>query len=201
MKKILYDEVPFSRDYNYDKLTNSEASEVFLTINEKKQDDYKYIAGTVVKCTLLFIVCSLSIYVTIFVLDWHNIIEQFSTPPYSRVVYQKIFSVFINFTTLSFCIKEIKFWIKFRTVHRKFLIAKGNIADVQKNNIRPDVFHPDGVKALLTVAVSDSEALPPLDVSLYRYDDVIIGDSIIIIYFPKEPIHIYLYEPWGQSHE
>ena len=196
MTKRLYDEIPFSRDYNYDKITNNEASEVFLAINEKRQDDHKYIAGVVVKCTLLLIVCSLSIYVTIFVLDWNEIIERFSDIPNSWVIYRKIFSIFLNVLLVSFCAKEIIFWVKFRNIHRKFLIAKGDIVDIQKNNIKPDVFHPNGVKALLTVAVSDEEKLPPFDISLHPYDNVIIGDSIIIIYFPKEPIYMYLYKPW-----
>ena len=198
MTKRLYDEVPFSRDYNYDKLTGREAGWALKVINGKKRDDYKCIVSIVLKRTLLLIVCFLCIYVTIFVLDLRETTEHFSNPLGSWVISRKNFSIFVNVTTAVFCVKEIVFWIKFRNVHRRFLIAKGNIANVRETNVEPDVFHNDGVKVTLTVAVSDNEALPPLDITYFRHfcDDIVIGDPIIVIYFPKQPCYLYLYKPW-----
>lgn len=202
MNKILYDEVPFSRDYNYDKLTNSEASQVLNIINGDRRHNYKYIVGTVVKYTLLLLVSFIGIYITIFVIDWKEI---FSSSVSLKVILEKIFTMFIHILIVSFCVKELIFGVKFRKVYNKFLIAKGNVADVQKINVKPDDFHPNGIKVLLTVAVSDSEALPPFDISLRPYDDVIIGDSIIIISFPgapaRTPFYSYLYQPWEQRYK
>ena len=200
MKKNLYNEVPFSIDYNYDKLTSSEASEVFLTINNMKNRNF---VGTVVKYILLLIIPVIGIYLTIFAVDWTEILSYSDYSGKLKVILNIIFIMFIDILGVSLWVREIIFNVKFRKIYNKFLIAKGNIIDVQKTDIQPDYFHPDGVKALLTVAISDSEALPPFDISLHQYDDVVIGDSIIIISFPKisARVYAYLYQPWEQRHE
>ena len=197
MAKKLYDEVPFSKDYNYDELTESEASEIFLTIKEKKRRDRKFAAGEIVKFTVLLMVCIMSICITIFVLDWRELAMAAGT---LKLILFIAYRLFINIMVISLCAHEITDSIRFRRViNSRFLIAKGTIADIQKEDVDPDFFHPDGIKALLTVAVSDKEKLSPFDISLHSYDDVVIGDRIVIIYFPNELMRIYLYEPWNKA--
>lgn len=198
MAKKIYDEVPFSRDYNYDKLTTDEANRVIKTLDGQKQHDKKYTAETVVKFTLLSVLCVLSLYILIFVFDWSEITNIYDN---INLILYAGFKIFLSVLFISIFIKEIIIAAKSKKESNRFLIAKGNIVSVNETNIKPDFFHDDGIKVDLTVSVSDNETLPPFDITLYRNlcEYIVIGDPIIIIYFPKGPYYIYLYEPWYEK--
>ena len=72
-------------------------------------------------------------------------------------------------------------------------------------HVVPDYLHYDGTKIMMTVAVSENEVLPDLDITNYKniYKEMVIGDDIIILSFPQHneywERYRVLYGPWENA--
>lgn len=182
MKKI-FDEIPFSKDYNYDKLTDEETAELVKRLSLTKKGSKAYLAKAITKTVLQIVMLCVLIFSFIFFIDWSD-----SSDNLFYIIERTVLAVFVVGIGIWCCAEDVKFIRRYGKENETFLIAKGTVVKIREEHIKPDYWHDDGTKRLVTVAVSETEVLPEFDMSFYLTcfkKELSAGDSLVIISYPK----------------
>lgn len=202
MKKF-YDEVPFSKDYNYESLTTKEITWVMRYINKRDKIVKKSVVNAVLAAVAVVAIAVLVILNTVFVIDWRTIADMdYTVWPIGNHIISICLIIYIAFCFIKIAADTKKKKDKDETV----LIAKGKIAGFKELHVVPDKWHSEGIKVMMTVSVSENDALPDFDITYpYRilYKEMVVGDDIIVLSFPQRSFvqgrYRFLYGPWEEK--
>lgn len=188
-----YSEIPFSKDFNYDKLTNEETAELVKRLSLTKKSSKVSLTKAVINTALQIVILCVLIFTYIFIIDWND-----NSDSLFYVVARTIYSVVIVCAGIWYFAGDINFFRQYSKENEMFLIAKGTIVKIRAEHIKPDNLHDDGIMHLVTVAVSETEVLPEFDISFYiTYfkKELSVGDSLVIISYPKrlDPVSRYVF--------
>ncbi len=209
MNVNLLDEVPFSKDYNVDSLTDWETQEILDAVNSWDKDHKKRIIHIAVWTILLAIFLGFILWNLIFTVDWRTVLSSDFSFRNSWYEQRLFYNIVFLCAAIVFGIKTFFLWKKELRNSYKFLIAKGKIVKINDEKVKPDeIWHRDGIKTTVTVAVSENEKLPDFDVTIFTYEQgyrelLAVGESIVVLSFPaaydygdKKIDRLYFYKPW-----
>lgn len=199
-----YDEVPFSKNYNFDELTGKEASWVMKNLNARMKMNRVDVLWGGVWAIVFVLGAVLMAWFVIYETRAHGPDDEYRDLP-GLIIHGVYYLVaFVGFALIGIGI--FKASVKNRKVDDDILIAKGKIAGFKEVHVVPDdLWHRDGIKVLMTVCVSENEVLPDFDFTCYinLYKQMRAGDDIVIISFPRhdDPMFRYSfwYEPWTEE--
>lgn len=185
----LYDEVPFTKDYNNDRLTDRETTSVLDALQQEERLAKDMAVDSIFYSIFMIIMVLLIGYSLIFAIDWHE--ELFAQSAHKLHSAGRILLYLIAYGNVMYqTVKSAVHWKTYKRYPISFLTAKGTVIELKEEKQKPDLCHPDGIKYLMTIAVSDTEKISDFDVTFKQaaiHDgSMTVGDPIVIILYPSK---------------
>ena len=214
-----YETVPLTRDY-YDELTAEEAQWIVVKDTEVRKTHRILLVQGIVVAALYTIICVGMFALAVIYLDIPSLIEMFfeQSNLFGRLVLALAVFVFLSVFSVRNAVKSFREYKK----ATYFYIAKGTILELNSEYFAPPTYQDsssknrktpqkesitlectEGKKTTMEMAVSDTQRLSNLDISIYQsdynFDEFKKGTRVMVMYYPSHSSYYFNFYGVGKK--